>query len=50
MVAPSTSAVMPVPIPMPPSSINCQIFVIASEATSAEATISRADSVTLRRP
>ncbi len=52
MVAPSTSAVMPVPIPIttPHSNINCQTFVIASEATRAEATISNADSVTLRRP
>ena len=51
-VAPSTSAVMPVPMPIttPHNSINCQTFVIASDATSAEATISSADSVTLRRP
>ena len=51
-VAPSTSAVMPVPMPttMPHSNIKCQIFVIASEATSAETTISNAESVTLRRP
>ena len=51
-VAPSTSAVMPVPMPIttPHSSINCQTFVIASETTSAETTISSADSVTLRRP
>ncbi len=52
MVAPSTSAVMPVPMPIttPHSNINCQICVIASEATSAEATISSADNVTFRRP
>ena len=52
MVAPRTSAVIPVPMPIttPHSSINCQIFVMASEATSADATISCADSVTLRRP
>jgi len=51
-VAPSTSAVMPVPIPTttPHNSINCQSFVIASDVTSAEATISKADSTTLRRP
>ena len=52
MVAPSTSAVMPVPTPIttPHSSINCQTFVMASEATSAETTTSCAASVTLRRP
>ena len=52
MVAPSTSAVMPVPMPMttPHSSISCQTFVMASEATSAETTMSCAASVTLRRP
>ena len=52
MVAPSTSAVMPVPMPIttPHSSINCQTFVMASEVTSAEATTSSADSVTLRSP
>ncbi len=52
MVAPSTSAVMPVPIPIttPHSNVNCQTLVIASDITSAEATISNADSVTLRRP
>ncbi len=52
MVAPSTSAVMPVPMPIttPHSSINCQTFVIASEVTSADATTSSAVSVTLRRP
>ena len=52
MVAPNTSAVMPVPMPIttPHSSINCQTFVMASDVTSAEATISSADSVTLRRP
>ncbi len=52
MVAPSTSAVMPVPIPIttPHSSINCQTFVIASEATRPETTMSCADSATLRRP
>jgi hypothetical protein len=43
---------MPVPMPTttPHSNINCQTLVIASEAMSAEATISNADSVTLRRP
>ena len=52
MVAPSTSAVMPVPMPIttPHSSIKCQTFVIASDATSPEATTSSADSVTLRSP
>ena len=52
MVAPSTSAVMPVPMPIttPHNSISCQTFVMASEATSAEITISCAASVTLRRP
>jgi hypothetical protein len=52
MVAANTSAVMPVPMPMttPHSNTNCQICVIASEATSAETTISNADSVTLRKP
>ena len=51
-VAPSTSAVMPVPIPIttPHSSINCQTSVIASEATRPETTMSCAASVTLRRP
>ena len=52
MVAPNTSAVIPVPMPMttPQSRIKCQTFVMASEATSAEPTISSAASVTLRRP
>ena len=51
-VAPSTSAVMPVPRPIttPHSSINCQIFVMNSDATRPETTTSKADSVTLRRP
>jgi hypothetical protein len=51
-VAPSTSAVMPVPIPIktPHSSIRCQTFVMASEASSAKTTINCAVSVTLRRP
>ena len=52
MVAPSTSAVMPVPRPIttPHSSIRCQILVMASEPSSADTTISCAASVTLRRP
>ena len=42
MVAPSTSAVMPVPMPIttPHSSISCQTLVMASEANSADTTIS----------
>ena len=51
-VAPRTSAVIPVPMPIttPHSNSKCQTFVMASEAKSAEATIRSADSVTLRRP
>ncbi len=52
MVAPSTSAVMPVPIPIttPHSRMSCQTCVIASEVTRPETTISCAANVTLRRP
>ena len=52
MVAPSTSAVMPVPRPIttPHSSTNCQICVMNSDATRPEATTSNDVSVTLRRP
>ena len=52
IVAPSTSAVMPVPSPIttPHSSIRCQTCVIASEATRPDTTINSANSVTLRRP
>ena len=52
IVAPNTSAVIPVPIPMttPHSNINCQTSVIASEASRPETTTSCAASVTLRRP
>jgi hypothetical protein len=52
MVAPSTSAVMPVPMPIttPQSSISCQSCVMASDATNADTTINCAASVTLRRP
>ncbi|MHC2737492.1 hypothetical protein ACVMFA_003263 [Bradyrhizobium liaoningense] len=52
IVAPSTRAVMPVPIPIttPHSAMSCQTSVMPSESTSAETTISCATSVTLRRP
>ena len=52
IVAPSTSAVMPVPRPIttPHSSISCQTCVMNSDATRPETTTSSADSVTLRRP
>ena len=52
IVAPSTSAVMPVPSPIttPHSSTNCQTCVIISEASRPETTTSCATSATLRRP
>ncbi|MEH2589158.1 hypothetical protein V1273_002997 [Bradyrhizobium sp. AZCC 1721] len=52
IVAPSTSAVMPVPSPIitPHSSMSCQTCVIASDAARPETTISSASSVTLRSP
>ena len=52
IVAPNTSAVMPVPMPIttPQSSISCQTWLIASEARSPDMTISCAATVTLRRP
>ena len=52
IVAPRTSAVMPVPSPIttPHSNTNCQTCVIASDATRPDTTMSSADSVTLRRP
>lgn len=52
IVAPSTNAVMPVPIPIttPHSRMSCQTCVMASDANSPETTINCAASVTLRSP
>ena len=52
IVAPSTSAVMPVPSPIttPHSSISCQTCVMNSDATRPETTTSCADSVDVAQP
>ena len=52
IVALSTKAVMPVPMPTttPHSRISCQTWFMPSDSTSAVTTVNSAVSVTLRRP